>query len=228
MSKVPVVIEESEESQVAQKEADDLTATVESINVIDDATDAQAKELITQIAQAKKRLKESLGFLVDDHKAAIKKVTIPFKLKTDNLDAARKTLDNKVIAYDNQKRIAAAKEQKRLDDLAAKREETRLARIEREAEKSGKSVEEVEAEQPIDFRPQPLIDTPEKTVKTESGSTTIIRKLVGEVVNEALVPANYKKMVIDQSKIDLAVANGTTTIAGVRIYEKAHTSARGR
>jgi len=228
MSKVPVVIEEDAESLEARNEADALTKTVEAINVVDDATDVQAKELITQIAQAKKRLKASLSFLVDDHKAAIKKVTVPFKLKADNLDAARKTLDGKVIEYDNQKRIAAEKEQKRLDALEAKREERRLAKIEKEAEKTGKTLEEVEAEQPIDFRPQPLIDAPEKTVKTESGSTTIIRKLVGEVTNEALVPAQYRKSIVDQAKIDAAVANGTTNIAGVRIYEKAHTSARGR
>ena len=228
MSTVPVVIEETDESLEAQKEADALMLTVNAIEVKDDQSDAQAKELITQIAQAKKKLKASLGFLVDDHKTAIKKVTAPFKVKSDNLDIARKALDTKVIAYDNIKWQAAEKERKRLEKLEADREARRQAKIEKEAEKTGRSTDEIEAEQPISFRPAPVVEEPIKTVKTDSGSTTIIRKLVGEVTNEALVPTQYKKTIIDQSKIDLAVANGTTNIPGVRIYEKAHTSARGR
>lgn len=228
MTEKSLEIQTNEMSELIKDEADMLMALVDRIDIIDDETDAKAKKMMSEISNTKKELKRQLDFLTLDFKEAVKKVSIPFKERSESLDKARKVLDGKVIAWDDIKREKIRKEELRLQKLEDKKEARRKEKLEKEAAEREISVEEVEAEKPIDFSPPKIVEQVKKTVKTDQGSVTIRRKRVGEVVDASLLPREYLKSVPDQAAIDSAVANGVTVIRGVKIWDKPITSARGR
>ena len=226
--KIPVVIEETSESKIVQSLSDQLINKIHKLEIIDDETDALAKSMMSEVASAKKELKKTMAFLVDDHKVAIEKVSAPIKERIKNLDGARSRLDDKVIDWDDKKRAIIRKEELKLQKAEDAKEARRKEKIEKEAAEREISVEEVEAEKPIDFSPPKMVEQVKKTVKTEKGSVTIRRKRVGEVVDASLLPREYLKSIPDQAAIDSAVLNGVTVIRGVKIWDKPITSARGR
>ncbi len=110
------------------------------------------------------------------------------------------------------------------DALALKEHEERQAKLNLEAKEAG--VESVKLDAPIlttaISSPEiitipPVLETPEKRVETDSGSSTIKAEWIYKIVDPQKVPREYCSP--DDKKLKAAVKAGIRTIAGCEISE---------
>lgn len=168
----------------------------------------------------------------------VKKFNTSFKVLKEPFENAERVLKGGLLKWRQaeQKRIEA--EQVRI--MAANAERERLAREDEEkarkeaeekaraeAEEAGLDESETaewveestaEVEQQLPAEQEAIPKTPPTTVKSMMGTATIRKTWDFEIEDETQVPRAY--MIIDTSKIRIAVRNGIRSIPGVRIFEK--------
>jgi hypothetical protein len=199
-------IESDERFQTLAGDALELFARAHEIEIVDDASDLEAKQFLVQVTTARKRWDELRHWFVDPQNAHIKAINNLFKAQASPVDEAESVLRGKVGVYFHTRQEAARKEQERLRKLA----EARNARQAVRAEERGE-------EPPALIFPLPTVATPEKTTHTESGSVTVRKVWRFRVVDPTQVPDEYK--VVDERKIGAVVKAGIRNIAGVEIFE---------
>jgi hypothetical protein len=190
-----------------------LLTRAREIDIVDDASDMEAKQFLVQVTTARKRWDELRHWFVDPQNAYIKAINNLFKAQAAPVDEAESILRGKVSAYFRAKQDAARKEQERLRKLA----EARNARQAAKAEANG-------TEPPPAIFPLPTVAVPEKTTHTESGSVTLRKRWTFEIVDPAQVPDEYKT--VDERKIGAVVKAGIRNIPGVYIFEKEELAVR--
>jgi hypothetical protein len=180
------------------------------LEITDEATNAAALDLLSQVRKAGKRVEALKKRWLDPLNAQVKLIRSDFDAIAAPAREADEILTRKTSAYRFKVAEAARKEQERLRLLAEKRQE-------RAAEKAAERGVEPPPVIPI----VPTVAAPAKTVETDSGAKVTYRKQTHfEVVDAALVPDVYKT--IDEKKIGAAVRSGMATpenpIPGVRIW----------
>ena len=175
--------------------AADLTKAVESVAITDQASLTAATELIVRITAAKKAVDEerfSYTRPLDTYKEM---VMAKFKPYTTILDAARKTLESKIIAFQTKQRQDAEAAQ-----AAA------IAAAARETKDTGVLT-------PVTAQ---AMEKPATTVTAPSGQASSSTRWAYEITDKEKVPKEY--WIVNEKAIAAAVRAGVRQMAGVRIY----------
>ncbi len=180
------------------------------LEITDEATNALALDLLSQVRKAVKRVEALKKRWLDPLNAQIKLIRSDFDAIAAPAREADEILSRKTSAYRLKVAEAARKEQERLRLLAEKRQERAAAR----AEERG-------LEPPPVMPIAPTVAAPAKTVATDSGGKVTYRRTTHfEVVDATQVPHEY--WTLDQKKIGAAVRAGIASpenpIPGVRIW----------
>jgi len=188
-----------------------LRNQAESLKIVDDQTDLRAKQILTEVTQAKKKLEDLRKEFVRPFNEGVKNINSFFKERILPADETIGVIKNKVGVYFREKAIAAEKERKRQEILAAKRQET----ADKKAQKEGTIASAV---------PVPTMPEPEKTTRTQGGSVTTRKVWKFQVNDVSRVPDEYK--IVDERKIRQAVSSGIRDIPGVVIYQDEEVAVR--
>ena len=197
--------------EVARSSAS-LEEKAETLEIRDDQEDTEAKAALSVIAAKKKDLellRKSFVAPLNDH---VKNINTFFKERSMPLIHADEIIRGKVARYFSQKQEAARIEQQRLLRLAQKRQE----RLDTKAQEKGK-----ESAPPV---PVAIVETPEKTTKTEAGSVTVRKVWDFRILEENLIPREY--LMVDEKKIRAIVRAGIRQIPGVHIFEREELTVR--
>jgi hypothetical protein len=206
-------IESDERFQSLAGDALELLARAHEIEIVDHASDMEAKEFVVQVTRARRRWGELRTWFVGPLNNQVNAINSLFKAQAAPVEQAEQIVRKKVATYFAVKQAEARKEQQRLQKLA----EARNARQAAKAEANG-------TEPPPAIFPLPIVATPEKTTHTASGSTTIRRVWDFEIVDEMAVPREY--LAVDERKIGAVVKAGIRNIPGVYIFEKEELAVR--
>jgi cell fate (sporulation/competence/biofilm development) regulator YlbF (YheA/YmcA/DUF963 family) len=182
------------------------------VTVGDDDTDLAAKTVMGEIKaelDAHERARKFLTQPLYDHMRAIND---QFKAKTDPLTREQSRLKSLCGRFFMDKQEAARREQEAL----RRKQEAEAKRAAARAEKKG-----VAAPPPP---PPAIVQTPEKTTRTDAGSASVRKVWRFEVIDESQVPREY--LVVDEKKIRAVVKAGVRSIPGVRIYEDVDVAVR--
>lgn len=200
-------IERDERAQELSTISVKLLERAKGLEIIDEDSDLEAAEFLSQVKTARKRWDELRHWFTDPLEAQKKAILAKFKVDDAPLEQAQKIVGGKHITWVRQQQEAARKEQERLRKLAEARQE----RAERKAEEQG-------VEPPPVIIPMPTVQAPPKTLHTSAGKVTIRSDWKHQVVDFAALPEEYK--VPDEVKIGKVVRAGVREIPGVRIYEE--------
>jgi DNA repair exonuclease SbcCD ATPase subunit len=182
-----------------KKDAVSLSAVAEKLIVNSEESESESAELISRVEAKRKEIKgthDSLTKPLKDHVKFINRMFDPIEDKLEEISAS---LRRKNVEYFKIKEAKA--EEKRLKEME---------KFEKKAEKAIASGKEMP-----DFNSR--VVEPEKTVVTTSGTLSMQKIMNFEVLDVAHVPRQY--LVVDESLIRKAVAEGAREIAGVRIFE---------
>jgi len=200
---------------------DTLKEKINSLIVTDNASLIVAADLLKQIKNGIKKIKERELEYTKPLNDTIKKIRAEYKPHKEFAETLKRTLEQeKILPYqmeqerkareeaekERQEAIAKAREeQKKLEEEAEKNksEETLQKAVQKEAEIKQKEVE------------QPKINV---TVKSDKSTTSIKKSWMYEIENSALVPIEFCEP--SHEKIKNAVKSGVRFIKGVKIYEK--------
>lgn len=201
------VIESDERVQEFSAGALELLERAQGIEIVDEATDLEAAEFLSQVKTARKRWDELRHWFTDPLETQKKRIIAKFKTDDAPLEQAEKIVGGKHIAWVRQQQELARKEQERLRKLA----EAKQARQAAKAEERGE-------EPPPVVIPMPTVQAPPKTLHTASGAVRTRTIWKHEVVDMAALPDEYK--IADEVKLGKVVRAGVREIPGVRIYEE--------
>lgn len=218
-----------------------------TFRVIDDASLSAAAELICALAVAQKAITEKYRSMKDPINAAAKNVDAFFKQPIEQLDAARKRINESCFVYRREIERKAREEQERIR-IENEARQRKIDEDRRAAERLA-----IEAAQKIDnagsdFAAQvdafaekdaadrlvkeandasiaaataapvaPQTAMPTKSVATAAGKVSFVKRWVCEIIEPADVPRMYCDP--SQTKLNAAVKSGLRTIPGCRIYE---------
>lgn len=191
--------------EVWQKVADNVDTFLfqfQSLEVTNADTFAQASDVVAACKQH------------------IKSVVAKRKSYTDGIDQTKKLLMDQehTICRPLQEFIDNLDRQMKDYHFAAqKRAAEEQARLDREALAKAKAEHKSEVEVAV-------VAPPPKTVRSDFSTTTIVDKWVGEIVDMALVPAQYCSP--DPKKIKAAIDGGARSIPGVRIWNDGKLTSR--
>ena len=199
-----MIDEQSQEIVEIQQSSSNILNVAATLDIRGDADLKTAAEALQTIAAQKKLIESRRQFFVKPLNDQVKKINDLFKPIAAKLGEVDIMIRTKVNKYRSDQAAIAAKEQKRLDDLAIKQQ----ARLDKKSEKTG-----VEAPKIIAPVVQPA------TTKVEG--MTVRKTWTYEIVDEKLVPDDY--YTIDPTKIRSAIKNEIREIPGIRIYQKEET-----
>lgn len=201
------VIESDERVQELSQGSIELLERAQGIAIVDEETDLEAAEFLSQVKTARKRWDELRHWFTDPLEAQKKAIIARFKASDAPLEQAEKIVGGKHIEWVRKQQEAARREQERLRRLA----EARQARAEKKAEERGE-------EPPPVTIPMPSVQAPPKTLHTSAGRVTTRTVWRFEVTDFDALPAEYK--IADEVKLGKVVRAGVREIPGVRIYEE--------
>lgn len=201
------VIEHDERVQELSQGSVELLERAQGIEIVDEESDLEAAEFLSQVKTARKRWDELRHWFTDPLEAQKKAIIARFKASDAPLEQAEKIVGGKHLEWVRKQQELARKEQERLRRLA----EARQARAEKKAEERGE-------EPPPVVIPMPTVQAPPKTLHTSSGAVRTRTIWRFEVVDFAALPEEYK--VADEVKLGKVVRAGVREIPGVRIYEE--------
>jgi hypothetical protein len=201
------VIEHDERVQELSQGSVELLERAQGIEIVDDDTDLEAAEFLSQVKTARKRWDELRHWFTDPLEAQKRAIIARFKASDAPLEQAEKIVGGKHISYVRVREEAARKEQERLRRQAEARQARQAAR----AEEKG-------LEAPPVVIPMPTVQAPPKTIHTTTGTVTTRRVWRFEVTDFAALPEEYK--VADEVKLGKVVRAGVREIPGVSIFEE--------
>jgi len=186
------------------KEAMALTVDSEESNAIAVELGTRAKKLNKIVEAEKKRITE----IPSDFVKAVRNFCKGFQ---DDLNRVEDITKQKTKVYDDILKL----ERRKIELEAQKATEKLQKKIDREAAKAGVEAPKIET---------PVMPELSNVTRTDSGSSYMRKKWIAEVIDEDLVPMEYKtKPIPDLPKINKAVKAGIREIAGVRIYQETKT-----
>ena len=182
-----------------KKDAGDLTEIADKLVVNSEESEVLSAELISRVEAKKKEI-------VAVHVS----LTAPLMDHVKFIDRMYKPIEDVLVG------ISASLRQKNVDYFKAKERKAEEKR-QKEMEKfNAKAQKAVEAGKDIpDFNSR--VVEPEKTVVTSAGTLSMQKFMNFEVLDGSLVPRKY--LVVADSLIRNAVAEGAREIPGVRIFE---------
>lgn len=233
-----------EKITLIEKDVKSVIEYVESLKVIDQASKNGAVEMLAKIKSRIKRIDFLRHEFVDGLNAQVKKINNTFKMQIEPLEKMENVLKVAITKFmeeeerkaraeaervrkeqeakekAEQERIAkmqAEEERLRKEAEAAKNEEERK-KLEAEAEKKKEEAEK--AEEQLAVTPIEVVDEPEKTVRSESGTFSLKKVWKWEVENEELLrKAHPELFILDIKAVNKLVQSGKREIAGVKIYQ---------
>ena len=207
----PAAMLKIKEMQDLVEYAAEQTELARSVTIEDDASEFEGKNLLVNLRKARKAGEELQSFFTSPLEASKKTVIATFKAIGAEAKEQETRLFNEAGALHmkklNEAREAAAENQRKIDEAAAK------------ARKLG------QAPKPV-FQ-APVVQDPERTVTTENGSVgmgTEFKAQFHEGVNLELVPRQY--LVLSEKLVNAAVASGVRVIPGITIREVAKLAVR--
>lgn len=205
-----VAYRQDEEVQSAQLAVRTVADEARELQIIDEASNALALELLAQVRRAGKHIDALKKRWLDPLNAQIKLIRSDFDAMAAPAKEADAIIARKTSEYRMKVQEAARKEQERLRLLAERRQE-------RAAEKAAERGTDPPPVMPI----VPTVAAPAKTVATDSGARVTYRKQTHfEVTDPAAVPREY--LSVDERKIGAAVRAGIVgpdnPLPGVRIW----------
>jgi regulator of protease activity HflC (stomatin/prohibitin superfamily) len=194
------------EVQAAQTEIRTIADDAAELEIVDDATNVVALDMLSRARKAAKRIDGLRARWLDPLNAQIKLIRADFDAMAAPAKEADAILADKTAEYRRGVAEAAREQQARLDRLAALRQ----AQADAEAAELG-----VDALRVIPLAA--VLEAPAKSVATEAGSKVTFRRTVHfEIADEMLVPREY--LIPDERKIGAAVRAGVDPIPGVRVW----------
>jgi len=206
--------------------------------IVDTESLLDATEFLAKGKKAIKMYNEDRLGLTRPIKETAKKIEAIFKKKTETIDRAITLLSSSVLQY-NQKLQAEAQREAAKKAEEERQKKIKIAEEEAEAAKLSASIfggGEVETEviektqEAIDLAKKPVeIIAPLKLapIRTTSGSSSIRKDWVFEVVNMSDLASSRSDLVIENSvAIRAAIRNGERDIPGLKIYQKETLSVR--
>jgi hypothetical protein len=182
--------------------------------VVDEAGVVTATEILGKIATTKKKAEEVRKALVQPLQQQVNEINSKFKETLAPLVKADTILRNKVQDWHAYQERLRREEEERLRKLMEKEQK----KAEKKAEKRG--------EAPPPPMPVPVVPQAPKTVKTDTGSTSIKTFWAWEVEDETKVPREY--LMLNDQAISAAVKMGIREIPGIRIFQKQTLAVRGK
>ncbi len=201
---------DDEEVVAAETLARTVADEARELDVVDEASNATALEMLTAVRTTVKRIDALKKRWLDPINKQVKLIRADFDAMAAPAKEADAVLTRKTSAYRMKVAEAARKEQARLNALAARRQERAALRAEERGEDPPPVIPIV-----------PKVEAPAKTVATDSGAKVTYRKQTHfEIVDAAQVPREY--LSVDEKKVGAAVRAGIATpenpIPGVRIW----------
>ena len=196
---------ETNEIAIIRREAGGLVDTARGLVIIDEEGAGNANELLVFITNAKRKLEEQRVFLVKPLNDHVKDINAAFKGWVEPLDTANAVVRRKMLDF-----------QQEQEALRAEAQQLEQERLEQEDDFP-------------DFAPvfiqEPIPAVP-RSIKGDSGSTSVRKTWTFEVTDETLVPREY--LVVDEGVISLAIRKGIRDIPGVRIFQQESLSVRAK
>lgn len=195
-------MEQEQELQVITAKVNDLMLAVTAIQVIDEATNTRASQILGWIKQSKKKVEDTRKFFTDPLNKQVKAINEKFKESSKPLDEADKIINKKMLDY-----------------FFEKQEKIRKAQAELEAELERKKAEARELGMGVaDIAPVPVEKPVSQAVKTDFGTSFTKESWDFEIVEPSKIPDEYWS--INESAIREAVRSGVREIPGVKIENK--------
>jgi len=194
-------------------QADGVVAAANVLVVANDKGMADATEMLSWIAGAKKRFEEKRKALVKPLNDHVKTINSMFKEYTAPLEAADSTLRGKVLNYRREQERIRQEEEERIRKLAEKEQ----ARLEEQAAKKGAP--------PPPPMPIPQVQEQARTVRGDLGTVSAKKVWDYEIVDERQIPPEF--MMVNEKAIRAAVKAGVRNIPGVKIYQREELAVRG-
>ena len=192
---------ETKEVALIRREVGGLVDTARELVIIDEEGAENANELLVFVANAKKKLEEQRVFLTKPLNDHVKDINAKFKEWVEPLDTANTLVRRNMLGF-----------QKMQEAL---RIEARRLEEERRKEMEPEEVEEL---------PDLPFEMKVRSVKGDSGSTSVRKTWTFEITDDTLVPREY--LIVDEGVISLAVRKGVRDIPGVRIFQQESLSVR--
>jgi regulator of protease activity HflC (stomatin/prohibitin superfamily) len=187
--------------------------TAESIVVSDDETLTAAAVLVKEIRSQVNAIETERKELVKPFNDGVKAINTKAKAITMPLNELRTAVEQKMIAYQDERRREEERKRKEAEEKALA--EAAKAEAEGEPEKAD-AIVEVAAQQ----------TAPPKTeaVKSAFATTSVRKTWTFSVENLGEVPRQY--MVLDVTAVRAAIKSGVREIPGLKIYEERKTLVR--
>lgn len=184
-----------------------MQAEVNELDVDDSKTEAKAAEMTAQLKKIGKAIAEKQESIIGEASKfvnQVQKFTLPFRKDIEAIEAQVK---RKLAVYGYKKEL-----QRRAEEAAARAAAAEVqAKI--DAEASALGIEPVTI-------PLPVIPVESGPIRTESGTTSFVKKWTYEVVDVSAIPARY--MMADptnRTAVMQDIRAGVREIPGLRIFE---------
>jgi hypothetical protein len=201
-----------ERLSVYESQVKEMKRRADAFQVMDDEAEVTAVEMGNQAGKLLKAVEAQRKRIVEDPNQFVRSVNAFAKTFTEPLGSIRKDLSRKLSSYHTAKELERLKAERAAKDAAAKLQ----AKIDAEAKAAG-----VEAPKVADV----ALPVKPNVTRTAEGSAHVRKRWVGTVVDESLIPREY--LIVDQRKINHAVASGVREIPGCKIEEVAGAVLRG-
>jgi hypothetical protein len=197
---------------------------VESIVITDEESAQGASELLSVIKRKAKKIETMRLETTKPLRDQVKETNDFFKVYEEGFKAMETQLKSVVKQWLVLQQEIARKKQMEIEEAERKRrqeEEERRKAEEAEALKNNQPVPEPVVEK---VEIVPVMEKPESKIRTESGLVGTRKVWKAEVVDQKLVPDNYKT--VNLVEINKAVKMGVRMIPGVKIYQDINISVR--
>jgi len=217
-------IELTLEAQEAQKTALSIPDQARALVIRDQETAQQAAELKDSIRMIRKKIADTFNPIIEKAHQAHKEALAKKKEAEAPLLEAEAILDRGLVAYKREQDRKAEEERKRLLEEARKAAEDAQLAAAVEVEKAGMKAEaELIISQPV----IPIMSAPKTEAPKEAG-VGFRSNWKFRVVNEALVPNEYKQLDLVKIGGVVRALKGATNIPGIEVYEEIATVAGSR
>jgi len=197
-----------------------------AVKVTDSGTYTAAGGLWKTIGDMIREVKDTFDPICEAAHKAHKQAVEKRSKYLDPLTAAQKSVKSLMSAWDQEQERIRLAEQRRLEEIARKKEEERLLQeaiaVEQEAQRNGATQEEAEQEAAI-ILSEPVYVAPvviPKDVPKMQGGPVYHTIWKAKIINETLIPRQY--LVPDMVKINGVVRSlkNQANIPGVHAYEE--------
>lgn len=223
-------------------------AQIQSFTIVDEATKINAAGLLGEIKKRYKAVDDRRKQRVEPLNSEVKEINNSYRVWLEKLEKVGKLLNDGLIRYvdeqDRKARIEAdrirkeqeAKEKAEADRIATlKAEEDRLrkeaedatnaeekARLQFQADdKQDEAVKaEIQAEEALAVAEVPVVQEPEKTVRTHAGVFSVKKVWKWEIENLDLLRKTHPELfVLDEKAVNKLMRDGVRELAGIKFFQ---------